>query len=425
MASAAQAFAELHKLSPAEAVAYMQKRSKVSPSYAWQDLWQDEHAQQFTVSRLARLDLLQDIREQIAKSVQGDLSRRDFLRNAEQLLAKAGWWGEKVVVDPATKKELLTRFDPPRLKLIFDTNTRMAYAAGQWERFERNVKTHPYLRYITKRDERVRAAHRAWDRVTLPVGHPFWLTHFPPNGWRCRCRVVAVSQREYDRSETPTGAPMVKQAPEVQMREWIDSRTGEIRTVPVGIDPGFGYNVGVASARWTALESVVAQRLAKASPDLAQAARNEGMATWHTPMQATAAVKFVERSVKAPRVKQPLQVLGSVSSLATDRAKALGVNLAGRTVALEHDGVLHTLKSHGQASEALRGQIPVTVEDLARFRDLFNRAKLVLGDPPVAKDGSKVLVGEVVLGGVVYHLAVRVRRKHVVPFTMFKRAVRK
>ena len=425
MASAVQEFAELRKLPPAEAVAYLQKRGTLTPTFAWQDLWQDEHAQQFTVSRLARLDLLQDIRDQIVKSVGGDLSRRDFMRNAEQLLARAGWWGEVAMVDPSTKKEVLTKFDPPRLKLIYDTNTRMAYAAGQWERFERTVKTHPYLRYITKQDERVRVAHRAWNGVTLPVHDAFWKTHFPPNGWRCRCRVVAVSQREYDRGLTPTGAPMIKQAPDIQMREWVDKRTGEIRSIPVGIDPGFGYNAGVASARAASLNGVVAERLAKASPDLARAARDDGMAPWHTPTRATVAVDMVKRSAATPRVKQPPQVLGEVSSLAIERAQELGVNLTGRTLALEHDGVLHTLKSHGQPSETLRGQIPVTAEDLARFRDLFNRAKLTLGNPPVAKDGSKVLEGEVVLGGVVYHLVARVRRKHVVPFTMFKRAVRK
>lgn len=425
MASAAQEFADLQKLPPAEAIAYLQRRSPLTKTFAWQDLWEDEHAQQFTVSRLARLDLLQDIRDLISRSVEGDLSRRDFTRNAEELLAKAGWWGEKTVVDPLTKREVVTSFDPARLKLIYDTNTRMAYAAGQWERIERNRKTHPFLRYITKRDERVRASHRAWNGVTLPVDDPFWLTHLPPNGWRCRCRVVAVSQREYDQGTTPTGEPMIKVAPEVPMREWLDKRTGEIKLVPIGIDPGFGYNVGMASARAASLEEVVADRLTKAAPDLARTARDRGMAQWHTPAQATDAVEFVKRSAATPQAKQPLQVLGTVSSMATQRAQALGVNLTGRMVALEHDGVLHTLKSHGKPSEALRGQIPVTAEDLARFRDLFNRAKLALGDPLTAKDGSKVLEGEVILGGIVYHLAVRVRRKHIVPFTMFKRPVRK
>jgi SPP1 gp7 family putative phage head morphogenesis protein len=277
MATEAQEFAKLRKLTPSEAAAYMERRGQLTKTFAWQDLWQDEHAQQFTVSRLARLDLLQAVRDQIVGSVDGDLSRRDFMRDAKALLAGAGWWGEKTVLDPATKEDVTTKFDPARLKLIYDTNTRMAYSAGLWERMERNRKTHPYVRYITLRDGKVRPAHQAWDGVTLPLHDSFWSTHYPPNGWRCRCRAVAVSRREYERGVTPGGAAMLKSAPPVELRDWIDKRTGEIKRVPVGIDPGFGYNVGAASARAAALQGTVAEKLGKASPDLARAARDAGL----------------------------------------------------------------------------------------------------------------------------------------------------
>lgn len=277
MATEAQEFAALARLTPREAVAYLKRRGKLTKTFAWQDLWQDEHAQQFTISRLARLDLLQAIQEAITRSVEGDLSRRDFMRDSQQLLEEAGWWGDKTVIDPDTKEKLTTTFDPPRLKLIFDMNTRMAYAAGQWERIERTKRALPYVRYITKRDEKVRATHRQWDNVTLPVDHAFWQTHLPPNGWRCRCRVVAVSRRDYERGSTPTGAAMVKQAPPVVLRDWIDKRTGEVKQVPVGIDPGFGYNVGSASLRRAAHDSLVQEKLKAAGPALAEAARKAGM----------------------------------------------------------------------------------------------------------------------------------------------------
>lgn len=107
------------------------------------------------------------------------------------------------------------------------------------------------------------------------------------------------------------------------------------------------------------------------------------------------------------------------------RAKAAGLNLEGKVLALDHDGVLHTLRQHGGKSEAARGQIAVTAEDFGRFMELFNRAKLKPGVPPVAKDGSKVVEGEVLLGGVTYHLVAKVRRRDVVPLTMYKRAVKK
>lgn len=296
--SAAQAFAALQKLTPTQAVDYLQRRDKVTNTYGWQDLWQQEHAQQFTVSRLARADLMQALQDQITKSVAGDLSRRDFMRDSKALLEKAGWWGTVEVIDPVTGELLKTTFDAARLKLIFDTNTSMAYAAGQWERIQQTKRSHPYLRYITQHDDKVRPAHRAWDNVTLPVDDPFWQTHFPPCGWRCRCRVVSVSQAEYDRGYSlarpgaendqydkegkplvvaPTiRVPMKKQAPDVQMRDWHNPRTNQIHSIPVGIDPGFGYNPGIASARAKAQRDLEKEKLGSLDPALAASARADG-----------------------------------------------------------------------------------------------------------------------------------------------------
>ena len=281
--SAASDFAQLQKLTPQQAVDLLIARGLLTKSYAWQDVWQDEHAYQFTISRLTRLDLLQSLRDSILQSVQGNLSRTDWMKDTEQLLTDAGWWGTKAVTLPDGEIKL-TKFDPARLRLIYDTNTRQAYATGLWDRVERSKRTHPYVRYITKQDERVRASHRSWDNLTLPVDHAFWQTHWPPNGWRCRCRVMSMSQRDYDKgytldrpgAEYKQNAPVVqkplnKQAPEVVTREYVNPRSGEISQVPEGVDPGFAYNPGMA--RKQALQQLVNGKLQGADPGLADAAR--------------------------------------------------------------------------------------------------------------------------------------------------------
>lgn len=239
----------LVKLTPKEAVSYLQRRDQLTKSFNWQDVWQEEHAHQFTVSRLAKLDILESMRDGILSSVKGDSSRQDWTKNAKELLIQAGWWGKKSLSDPSTGEIVTTTFDPPRLKLIFDTNTRMAYSAGLWQRIERNKQTHPYIRYITRRDERVRLSHKAWDNVTLPVDDPFWKTHYPPNGWRCRCRAMSISQADYDAGMSPNGERLIKTAPDVQYMNWTNKRTGVVERVPVGIDPGFGYNPGMARGK--------------------------------------------------------------------------------------------------------------------------------------------------------------------------------
>lgn len=269
MATSAQAFAALMRLSPEAALAYLKKRGLITQSWSWADLWQEEHAQQFTVSRLANVDLLKELQTLITASVNGELSRTDFMRGAKAHLQARGWWGEKTVVDPTTGREVTTTFNPARLELIFNTNTRLAYAAGQWERIQLGKKTHPYLRYITKDDGKVRASHAQWHNLTLPVDDPFWSAHYPPNAWRCRCRVVSVSQLDYDKGKTPLGAAMLKTAPPVELKDWANPRTGEISKVPAGVHPAFAYNPGMA--RSDNLEKVVEEKIANLPKPLQKA----------------------------------------------------------------------------------------------------------------------------------------------------------
>lgn len=287
--SVAMDFARLKSLQPAEAVAYMAGRELVGETFSAYDLWHEEHGRAFTVSRLARADLLEALQQGLARSVAGDLSRRDWIRSTEKLLQDAGWWGTKEVTDPRTGELLTTRFDHARLQLIFDTNVRQAQAGGQWQRMLRNRRTHPFARYVSMDDGRVRPLHRAWHGVTLPLDDAWWATHHPPNGWRCRCRVVGVTQQEYEQGQFEERGnlqdgddgplqqrPMRKQVPQDGDTEWRNPATGKLQRIPQGIDPGFDYNAGTQGAR-AAFEAMVQAKLARLSPQVAEVARGMGL----------------------------------------------------------------------------------------------------------------------------------------------------
>lgn len=55
----------------------------------------------------------------------------------------------------------------------------------------------------------------------------------------CRCTVVSLSEREVEREGL-----IISPSPKIETYEWTDKRTGEVREVPVGIDPGWDINVG-------------------------------------------------------------------------------------------------------------------------------------------------------------------------------------
>ncbi len=249
-------------LPPKEAVDYLAARGvKFTESFNWKDVWQEEHAAQFTVSRLTRADLLSAIHEQLMRAVNDGISLKEFFDNLIPRLQQAGWWGTVEQLDPVSGEAVATTFDASRLKLIYDVNLSQSYAAGLWNRIARNKATLPFIYYRTMRDEMVRASHRVWDGVALPVDDPFWDTHYPPNGWRCRCTAYGIDEKGLQQLQD-AGKPVKREAPSVQWIDFVNKRTGEVTRTPRGIDPGFAYNPGKAAARGTHLANVQAGKIA-------------------------------------------------------------------------------------------------------------------------------------------------------------------
>ena len=83
------------------------------------------------------------------------------------------------------------------LRTEYNQAVQAAQMASKWADFERD-KDFINLQYRTANDERVRASHRILHGVTLPVDDKFWQQYTPPNGWGCRCTVVAVPKDDAD-----------------------------------------------------------------------------------------------------------------------------------------------------------------------------------------------------------------------------------
>lgn len=173
-----------------EAIAFFQEKLLI-PSSAWDDLIGPIHAKAFTVAGATKLELLKDLFESVQTSINTGRSLADFRKEFDSIVAKHGWsyngkrgW---------------------RTSLIHNTNKRNAYMAGRWEQLQRVKSRRPYLIYMTVGDERVRQDHRKWNMLALHIDDPFWKTHFPPNGWLCRCTVRSASKADLDKLDLKVG----------------------------------------------------------------------------------------------------------------------------------------------------------------------------------------------------------------------------
>ncbi|MDM5074570.1 phage head morphogenesis protein [Aeromonas bestiarum] len=219
------------------------KAKGIQPGFDYRDVWLEEQANAFTVAKMLNADLLVEVRALVEKALAEGQTYQQFAAAIKPLLVKSGWWGIQEMDDPATGETKRVQLGSEgRIKTIYRTNMRTARAAGQWQRIERTKRAMPYLVYQLGPAREHRALHVSWNGITLPVDDPWWQTHMPPNGWGCHCWVRQISKFEYAKLEGTQGYQFA--APEDGTKEWVNTRTGEVKTLPKGIEPGWNYNPG-------------------------------------------------------------------------------------------------------------------------------------------------------------------------------------
>ena len=87
-------------------------------------------------------------------------------------------------------RKICTAFNRDWQRTEYDTALLTAEAASTYRRLMGKTKLFPYWEYRTVGDDRVRPSHRQLEGIVLPYNDARWKKIFPPNDWRCRCRVV-------------------------------------------------------------------------------------------------------------------------------------------------------------------------------------------------------------------------------------------
>lgn len=339
------------------------------PSETWRDIQKGAHDRAFMVAGAMKADLLHDLRGAVDKAVQGG-SIGDFRKDFDDIVQKHGWTGW---TGEGTKAG-----EAWRTKVIYQTNMATSYAAGRRKQLldPALLSRRPFWRYI--HDDSVttpRPHHKAWGDagLTLPHDHPFWNTHFPPNGWGCKCRVVAVkAPAEGDATEPPDG--------------WLatDPKTG----APAGIDEGWDYAPGARAD--DDLRSFVQDKLISYEPAVSKALKAELKRTINAEDTAQA---FVRDVLADPTRKDDLW-LGFVQN-AEAIEKVTGDDVSNFLVLLPAQATRHVEKSHGKDGGDQRPPRPA---DYAHLVDVLGEPDSMRLSKDTGVNGERRFVVEKLVG---------------------------
>lgn len=177
----------------------------------------------FTVAGVGAMDVLTDIYKEVLKALEEGITAQEFADNVNDIFKKKGWEG-------------LSAF---RLDNIFRTNIQTAYMVGHYRRMTDPdvVGSRPYWIYDAVNDSHTRPTHLGLDGKVYPWDHPFWDTWYPPNGYRCRCGVRSLSERDIKRK----GLTVAEEIPSLVEPSGMPAR-------PLVPERGFGNNP--AKTKW-------------------------------------------------------------------------------------------------------------------------------------------------------------------------------
>ncbi len=170
------------------------KAKKPEVHFDYDEIMHETHARVFSVAKLMKIDLLKSVQESLEGALERGIGFKEWKEGIIPELKKGGWFGEVRAVDTRSGEIKDIYVGSRRLKNIYETNMRTAYARARYERqMESSLE---YFRYVSVLDSATRPKHRQWHGLILPKDDPFWDKNYPPNDWGCRCSVNAYSREQ-------------------------------------------------------------------------------------------------------------------------------------------------------------------------------------------------------------------------------------
>lgn len=370
-----------------QVAAFRLRLGDLVPTARWDDIERSAHDRSFMVAGAVKADLLADLAAAVDRAIAEGTGLEAFKRDFRAIVEKHGWHG--------WTGEGTAKGEAWRMRTIYRTNMRVSYQAGR----HAQLVAGNYRFWVYRHGGSVepRLQHLGWNGLILPADHPFWATHYPPNGWGCSCDVSGARSIE--------GAKRLGGDPAVKLGEgWNapDPKTGAPKGIGKGWDYAPGASVANVVAAMTGKTVHWPYEIAKAYMADLPAAHVDDFATGYRdqPTLRQELRRYAERALGERNgvpldkvVVETYRSLGRLTSRQEANYRDLGIEADGYDFALPRDTVLHVLREHGVESvETPRGQRAVVPQDYARLADLL--------DAPdrVAEDGGR-LVFEKTFGG--------------------------
>lgn len=277
-------------------------------------LTEEAQSQAFTVAGLSKLSQISGVHKEIGKAINEGKSFGQFKKDVLQVLSE-NW-----------------RENSYRLETIYRTNMQSAYQAGRYSQMMSVADRVPYWRYVAVGDGRTRKDHLALaqNNIIRRFDDPFWNTFYPPNGYRCRCSVQALSERQIKKRGLKVGEGLPERL------VYKDMETGfEYPVVPA---PGKGFTTP-PNQMFAAMFESLTNKLEKLPVKTAQAF-----------VASSAHTKNFEAWQDSPAGEYPIAVMGD------DHAGMIGASV--KTVQLSKETFTKQLKRHPElgAAEYLKVQ---------------------------------------------------------------------
>lgn len=164
-----------------EALEFLEQKKAITKE-EYVKLSDTARAKAFMVSGYTAAEILDEFLKELRKAVSDGNTLSEFRENMNSFLEQKGYEG----------------MNPWKAENIFRTNLQTAFNAGHYKRMASPnlLQKRPYWKYVTAGDGDVRESHAQMEGRIYRADNPIWNTWYPPNGFKCRCTVVSMTEEQ-------------------------------------------------------------------------------------------------------------------------------------------------------------------------------------------------------------------------------------